>query len=194
MDIRRRVDTGRYAAILFTTLSAVVLSLVVATSAEAKQGNKTPHKAQTPACVRAVTYVANNPQGRFVKQARRFVARHCSPGQPPEQTLPEILSVTSEASCSATIVGTSLAAFEHINMDFDSLIQTPAGYLSYLRVYQPGDPLNLETATDVTVSDEAGLVTITITNQATCGKNMIVTSMLFGSYGVAWYETVQIQP
>lgn len=204
MDTHRRVDTGRCAAILITilALALVVFSLATPPTAQAKTQAtaavaakaKKPWKRVEPsrACARAESYVQNHPNGKWVKQARKFILNHCKTVDPQDET-PEILSVTSEASCSATIRGTSIDVFEYINMDFDSLIQTPMGYSSFLRVYAPGDPINddYDTTVSMTVIGEAA--EIVIYNPATCGKSMIVTSMLFGdNTGTAWYETVQI--
>jgi hypothetical protein len=109
---------------------------------------------------------------------------------------PEIVSVESNAPCTATITGSLLADFDWINMEFDSLLLLEgAVYQAYLRAYQPGDSRNMST-TQVNVSETGGQSQITIYDPATCGKSMIVTSMLFdgGAAGTAWYETVQIQP
>ncbi len=190
MDIHRRVNTGRYAAIL--SLAFVACSLVLAAPVQAQEGTPRLLKDNSPACARALAFATANPSGEHARDARKFIAKHCN--VPAPVAAPQILSVTSDAPCSATITGTSLAAFDYINMDFDALILTPIGYQSFLRVYQPGNPLNFATTT-VTVTDVSGATTIRITNPATCGQNMIVTSMLFGgTTGTAWYSLVHILP
>jgi hypothetical protein len=149
------------------------------------------------ACEAAGLYALNEPEGAFIADAQEYIENYCqvaTSGPLGEGDLATLLSVTSEASCSVTIVGTGLAAFEFINLDFDSLIQLPdSSYLSYLRVYQPGSELNWQT-TQVSVDDVDGTVTVTITDPAICGRNMIVTTTLFGdNTGTGWYDPVLIQ-
>lgn len=115
--------------------------------------------------------------------------KHCT--APAPTPVAEVLLVTSPAPCTVLIEGTSLADFNQVLLDFDSLIVTEAGFSSYLAVYPPGDVRNLG-STSVSVG---GNTSITISNPAICGKNLIVTTALFqdSTVGSSYYETVAIQ-
>lgn len=142
------------------------------------------------ACTRGQTYLANHPDAtsRLTKSLTYFVGTYCEPVVPP--VVHELTGVVSDAACTVTLTGTNLLDFTYVSLDFDSLIETEAGFSSYLRVYPPGSEENLASTT--VTQDEAG--TITISNSAICGKNLITTSVLFGdNTGTAYYETVVIQ-
>lgn len=145
------------------------------------------------ACEAAALYMLDNPEGENYDDADMFVWLNCMPpAEPTEADGAFISSVTSDAPCSVTMVGTGFAAFSQISLDFDSLIQTTAGYQSYLRVYQPGDLQNFDTTT-VSVDAVDGEVTVHITDSSICGRDMIVTSALFGdNSGTGWYDPVHI--
>lgn len=104
----------------------------------------------------------------------------------------EITSVTSPAACTVRVEGTSIAGFDHINLDLSVLIELPGGvFQSYLRAWQPGDPANAAAGTTVDVTSGASDV-VTIANPAICGKEVIITSVLVGAYGAAWYDSVLV--
>jgi hypothetical protein len=105
----------------------------------------------------------------------------------------EITNAFSPATCSVRIEGSGIAQLEYVNVDFDSLIQLPSGYISYLRVYPVGDSRNADAGTSVSVIDSE-LDIISITNSAICAKNVVTVSVLLegGASGVAWYDPFTI--
>jgi hypothetical protein len=182
---------SRRPLLLLCLLLIVTSQLALAAPAMAKN---TPWRKlpASVACEKAQAYLDEHPQGKHAREARRFIAKHCH--QAPEPEAINILSVTSDAPCTVTITGEGIADYSMINMDFDSLLELPDGvYLTYLRVYQPGSDQNLAT-TQVTVDASGEVQRIDIYDPATCGRSMIVTSILDadGANGTAWYETVQV--